>query len=62
MMYFREATSQFITVHSAIGGPWMPELLVMGIRVSLTIGLERRWSTPADNTWMNLMLDFDSVC
>lgn len=44
-------------VHSAIGGPWMPELEVRGMEVSLTMGWERRWSRPEEREWMILILD-----
>lgn len=46
-------------VHSAIGGPWMPELEVRGMEVSLTMGWERRWSRPEEREWMILILDLN---
>lgn len=60
MLYFLAETSQFMITHSAIGGPWMPELVVKGIWLSLKMGLFTRWSTPAESVCMNLMLEIVS--
>ena len=55
-MKFRDATSQFITHHSAIGGPCRPELEVRVILVSLMHGRWMRWSRPAETVWMSFIL------
>lgn len=39
-----------------MGGPWMPDEVVMGMRVEVKIGLETSLSTPAERRWMNLRL------
>ena len=55
-MKFRDAASQFITHHSAIGGPCKPELDVRVILVFLIHGLEMRWSRPAEIVWISFTL------
>jgi hypothetical protein len=32
------ATNVAIMIHSEIGGPWMPELVVMGMSLSVKMG------------------------
>ena len=40
--------------HSEIGGPWMPEVVKIGMVVEVKIGCAARWFTPAEVSWMNL--------
>ena len=43
-------------MNSAIGGPWTPPAVVMGMVLSVNIGWEEKWSTPAEKSWINLRL------
>lgn len=57
----RVSPSTDASSHSAIGGPWMPDDVVMGMVVDLKIGLETSLSTPAERRWMNLRLVGDEA-
>jgi hypothetical protein len=43
------AANVVMMIHSVIGGPWMPDDVVMGMSLSVTIGCSVQWSTPAEN-------------
>ena len=52
---------QALRIHSEIGGPWMPEDVVMGMVECVKIGWLAKWSMPAEKRWINLRLEKISV-
>ena len=44
------------SIHSEMGGPWMPELVVMGMSEEVRMGCWAKWSMPAEKRWISLRL------
>lgn len=55
-MKFLLKARQEDNIHSEMGGPWMPELVVMGMSEEVKMGWWAKWSMPAEKRWMSLRL------